>query len=111
MFDLVGKLTFVVIALSIPVIAIYGNKVDISMKTEEQIQVEEETRTSQIEEWRTSFLITDMSENTQYVKDTTTGICFARQRSGPHGLALTTVDCNALANVPVVEFSSPRIQN
>ena len=48
MFDLVGKLTFVVIALSIPVIAIYGNKVDINMKTEEQIQVEEETRTSEI---------------------------------------------------------------
>jgi hypothetical protein len=112
MFDLLGKLIFVVIVLSMPIIIIlHGNKVDISIKTEEQVQLEEETRTSRIDELRISYLTTDMSEHTQYVKDTTTGICFARQRSGPHGLALATVDCNALSNVDIIEFSSPSIQN
>jgi hypothetical protein len=46
-----------------------------------------------------------LAESMKYIRDSTTGICFARMASG-HGIGLATVDCEKLSDVPVIEFSS-----
>jgi hypothetical protein len=49
-----------------------------------------------------------LGERVEYMKDLSTGICFAYMDSaGPHGLGFATVDCGQLQTVPVTEFTSP----
>jgi hypothetical protein len=49
-----------------------------------------------------------LGERVEYMKDMSTGICFAYMDSaGPHGLGFATVDCDLLHNVTVMTFSSP----
>jgi len=45
-------------------------------------------------------------ERTEYIKDTSTGICFALMRGVTHGLGLATVDCELLNSARVIEFQS-----
>ena len=45
-------------------------------------------------------------DNTSYIRDMTTGICFARMTAPPHGMGIATVDCTLLIGIPVTDFYS-----
>jgi hypothetical protein len=57
---------------------------------------------AEIQEKRADYL----SNNTEYIRDVSTGVCFARMTSPPHGMGIATVDCDKLDNVPVTDFNS-----
>jgi len=44
-------------------------------------------------------------ENMEYIKDTSTNLCFARMTSG-HQISIATVDCGMLAGIQVFEFAT-----
>lgn len=51
-------------------------------------------------------LVSEMNESVRYLRDMTTGICFAKAWLGTHGFGFATVDCDKLTNVQVIDFAS-----
>lgn len=95
-----GMVLAAVLVAGLVSVAAYKASVDGENTPEYQAKREAEHRQSVID-----HISNRMTEKTVYVRDITTGICFARTTSG-HGLGLATVDCNLLSNVDVIEFAS-----
>lgn len=51
-------------------------------------------------------LASQLNESVRYLRDTTTGICFAKASVGVHGFGFATVDCDKLTNVQIIDFAS-----
>lgn len=51
-------------------------------------------------------LASQLNESVRYLRDTATGICFAKASVGTHGFGFATVDCDKLTNVQIIDFAS-----